>query len=425
LKSINVILNNLDESLDIYSAAANELLLAATTSITPVVKKDQTKWIRSTGRNNLCGFASFVLPLNSIILNTPWLFYTDGNVPRVTKKFIKLYMEELALNKEQLIELSKNPNELEVQTICAPALKRAFARTILNDNSNESPFNGIFEMLIGEYLAPDADDVREYINQNRALLNATRAEYKNMVNAQVDADDTIVGEVAKAQAKADSYDYIPGFINFVIEHKPEYVAAAKAKYWQSGIIDIILGEFSEPGSYGLNDYADYTKEFINANRALLDTAHAAYKLIIDAQVDADDSVIGDEAKTNLKINRYEDGVRFLKYIANTNPEFIVAAKANYSQKLMLPNDKYMNRETDMLYIAAQLGLKSLTNDNGIGAIGFNTTFLNSATGKANIKIRHRALHWEAASLLQFEPEVIASAETLRKRSIAKTKIILT
>jgi len=325
LDAIKETLVDLEMSLQQYSLIANDLLAsllsvpeaapkkpAATTKPKESGEydpKNPPTWNGSIGTNNVCGFASFVLPLHQAMLSDPAVFYKDGIVPESARRFFATYLRELGnINIEQLRQRTEKHagNTIALQRDgCAAALKRAFAQTMLNDHSELSPFHSILGIVIGGYLAPDE---------------------------------------------------------------------------------------------AVEDYADYTKAFLDKHTATLHKAHKAYKLNVDREVDTDLTVPEANKKIALKTCRYTDGARFLDFLEATEGALINSARQNYCAGLMITDDSYMTRELDAIYIATQIGFRDTIIDNNIGRVGYFSQPTNP-NGRVDITLRHRPDHWESAPLV--------------------------
>ncbi len=154
-------------------------------------------WVPSTGKGNMCGFATFVLGFNTAIIE-PDLF-----TAHVNQDFLNLYKKELKI--EAAADLTKleadcKHDPIQIQLRCAPALKIAFAKTLQADHDLESnPFYKIFEINLGTFLATlnnndgitDLNDYGDYISNfieksNKDLMEAYNAYEKFITGKYVE-----------------------------------------------------------------------------------------------------------------------------------------------------------------------------------------------------------------------------------------------
>ena len=227
------------------------------------ITETSNRWVPSTGDNNLCGFASLVLPFNMAIIK-PDVFYKNGIMPNRTLRFKELYMNTLNfdLNRLTMITLDANRNiynnerMYDMQHVCAPALKTAFVNYMLEDDSNNSPFYNIFAMAVLECLKEEASELKDYldyfevffkIDANKKILNETYLDYKNQVDVSMatyeltdeDRKDMAAEKTIKPDLNEEQfirniwdnrYEQSERFLDYLMNSKPEFFNEIKKHY---------------------------------------------------------------------------------------------------------------------------------------------------------------------------------------------------
>lgn len=179
------------------------------------------KWLYSTGAGNLCGFASFIHSIQHIINNPS---YYEGL--EAFRQRDNLFLEMCQLSN------AFRPGASDEEK--AAAIKRAFAETILADQSNETPFDSIFDMVILEFLQPNGnlndyqDFMHEFIQHGNEQLNRHYANYKVQIEAEINFQTCSDSE--KKNLKENWYQDGTRFINYLRCVDPQLINEAKQHY---------------------------------------------------------------------------------------------------------------------------------------------------------------------------------------------------
>lgn len=185
---------------------------------------DKGVWLSTIGsvqqHKNICGFAALVVAFNKVLIK-PEYFYGDRTA-LAANKFLNTYMQELLVFNNHkvanllLIELI-GLSRIEQQQRCALALKSAFAKHCLQDNSGASPFERIFALLIVDYLRNGAAELADYKDCIADFLQANLLALQNSY-------------AAFKLYSPDKSDCGVAFLDFLTQNQPELVAKAKSHF---------------------------------------------------------------------------------------------------------------------------------------------------------------------------------------------------
>ncbi|HSX19870.1 MAG TPA: hypothetical protein VLG38_01950, partial [Gammaproteobacteria bacterium] len=192
------------------------------------------QWVPTTAKDNLCGFASFV-PLIDSIIERPRDFYGAECNNAFSNRFIDLYAAELPQSQ------TRYDNDADAK---ADAVKNAFAR-IMQETPNhvgaDTPFKLLMQMVCAEYIRSsiDTDDesepelqdnmVHKLLAAHATQLREAYAAFAANVEQEVAMDANVAHEEKFAVKSAACVDG-NFFTRFIAQFKPELLAELKQVY---------------------------------------------------------------------------------------------------------------------------------------------------------------------------------------------------